>query len=215
MRVRVIAFAVPLAVGMACTTSGSQARGSGSTPTASSGTQGSDTTSTTAQGSTTSSGQGSQASSGAQGAQGALDPLMEPGPAIKGHASDQIVAGEIGDVSSDTVSIQSVQGDTTTLEIVPQTSIKIDGRDATYAELEEGQQVRASFNQVEGRDVAVEIDVGRSPSDAASGSSGSAQGAGSPDLGSSGSSGGSSPDTSSTPGGSPDASRPSDTRGAY
>ncbi len=203
MRVRVIALAVPLAVGvgMGCSTSRSQARGSGSEPSASSSAPSSDTSSTTAQGST--------ASSGAQGSQGARDPLMKPGPAIKAHASDDIVSGEIGDVSSDQVSIQSAQGETKTLEIVPQTSITLNGRDATYAELEEGQQVRASFNQVEGRDVAVEIQIGAAPSDAASGA---AQGTGSTE---SGSPGASSPDSSSTPGGSSDTSGSTDTHGHY
>jgi hypothetical protein len=108
------------------------------------------------------SGQGSQASAGQQGAAGgaAQDPLMEPGPQIKGHAEDRVVTGQLGEVSPHSVSIRSSQGTTTTLELVPETSIVVEGREGSYSDLQEGQPVRASYAKVEGHDVAVEIHAG-------------------------------------------------------
>lgn len=106
--------------------------------------------------------QGSQASAGQQGSAGsaAQDPLMEPGPQIKSHAEDEVVTGQLGQVSPHSVSIQSSQGTTKTLEIVPETSIVVEGREGTYADLQEGQPVRASYAMVEGHEVAVEIHAG-------------------------------------------------------
>jgi hypothetical protein len=47
--------------------------------------------------------------------------------------------------------------------------------EASAADLQEGQRVIASFNQVEGRDVAVEIEaMGERPASSGTGSSGSA-----------------------------------------
>ncbi len=54
-----------------------------------------------------------QPSGGGAQASGPLsqDPIMEPGPSIKAHASDDIVSGVISDVSGDAVSIESDRGD--------------------------------------------------------------------------------------------------------
>jgi hypothetical protein len=87
---------------------------------------------------------------------------------VKGHASDEVVAGEIGAVTGTSVAIETAPG-TRVLEIAPETSITVDGEEATVAELEEGQPVRASFSAVQGRDVAVEIEVERAPPLAAPG----------------------------------------------
>lgn len=147
MNVRAIGVAVAVVFAMACKTSGSQSQGTGGSAQAPSA----DTQGTTA--------------SGTHGAAG-QDPLSVPGPEIKAHASDQIVSGEIGQVSESSLTIASDLGDTKVLEIAPETSITVDGQDATAAELEEGQPVRASYNQVEGRDVAVAVEVGApSPSE--------------------------------------------------
>ncbi|HET8538375.1 MAG TPA: hypothetical protein VFL83_00755 [Anaeromyxobacter sp.] len=67
------------------------------------------------------------------------------------------------------MTIKSDMGDEKTLSVVPETSVMVDGREAQTAELQEGQPVRASFGEVEGKDVAVEIRAGAD----ASGSSGS------------------------------------------
>ena len=54
-------------------------------------------------------------------------------------------------------------------QVVPQTTVQVDGQDARSADLQEGQPVRASYTDSEGRDVAVEIHAGQ---DASGGSSG-------------------------------------------
>ncbi len=145
-----------------------------------------------------------QPSGGGAQASGPLsqDPIMEPGPSIKAHASDDIVTGVISDVSGDAVSIESDRGETRTLSIVPQTTIRVDGHDASADDLAEGQPVRASFNEVEGEEVAVEIRAGDAgaPSDATTPS----DAGGTPhSAGPSGSSGAGAPDSGTGAGGTP------------
>ncbi len=79
-------------------------------------------------------------------------------PGMEGHAADQVLSGRVTKTSIDSVSLQSPMGEERTLEIVPQTVVTVNGREATPLELKEGQEVRASFNQVNGRDVAVKIE---------------------------------------------------------
>ncbi len=79
-------------------------------------------------------------------------------PGMKAHAEDMVVSGRVTRMSSYSVSIQPIMGEERTLEIVPQTVVRVDGRDATPLELKEGQEIRASFNQMDGRDVAVKIE---------------------------------------------------------
>jgi hypothetical protein len=93
--------------------------------------------------------------SGGQSARSAEDPLMKPGPAVKGHASDQVLSGRIAEVSQDKVKIESRSGQSKDLELAPETLI--DGKTGNHQALKEGQQVRASFNEVDGKSVAVEI----------------------------------------------------------
>jgi hypothetical protein len=92
------------------------------------------------------------------------DPLMEPGPEIKGHASDQVVSGEILEVTGSSLTIDAQAGAARVLEVAPETSITVDGQEATLGDLEEGQPVRASFNEVAGRNVAVQIEASGPPS---------------------------------------------------
>jgi hypothetical protein len=176
-----VAVAVALALAMGCKSTSSQSSG---TTSATSPTE-------------PSASQGSQASTGAQrpesGAAG-QDPLMKPGPAVKGHAADHVVAGKLGQVSAYALVVQSDQGGVRILEIVPETSIMLNDEDASYADLQEGQPIRASFANVEGHDVAVEIHVYGSGSSAAAGSPGTGSPA-SPDV-----SPGTAPDTSASPG---------------
>lgn len=131
MHVRSIALAVPLVLGMACTSTRSQSdrTASASTPAPSA-------------------------------SQPTRDPMVVPGPEIKGHSEDQIVSGTISSVSGDSLSIQSDRGETKQLHIAPETAVKVDGQDASHASLQEGQPVRASFSELEGREVAVEIRAG-------------------------------------------------------
>jgi hypothetical protein len=88
------------------------------------------------------------------------DPIMQPGPRVQGHAGDELVAGRITEVTNDTVSVRTAQGDTKTLQIVPETEIQLDGQDASAADLGEGQPVRASFDLVDGQQVAVKVHAG-------------------------------------------------------
>lgn len=172
MKLRAIAFAVPLVLGAACAHGSSQSAGA-STGAASADGQGQSqggqvagteqpqqpsSTGAQAPGSAGAGTSSSPSSSDAQAAgRAAQDPIMHPGPPVKAHAEDQVVRGVISDVSEDTVSIESDLGVTRTLTIVPQTTIRVNGEDASYDNLSEGQPVRAAFSDVEGEDVAVEI----------------------------------------------------------
>jgi hypothetical protein len=80
---------------------------------------------------------------------------------LKGHESDELVSGKLTKVSDRSIEIESAQGEQKTLQVVPETLVTIDGRDAQASELQEGQEIRASFNTVEGRDVAVQIKAGQ------------------------------------------------------
>jgi hypothetical protein len=175
MNLRTVGVAVAVVLAMACKTSGSNASG---------GTR------------TSSAGEPSSTQSPPSGATAGQDPLMQPGPDIKGHASDQVVSGSVGRVSSHEVAIVSDLGDTVVLEVVPETAITIEGMDADSADLQEGQPVRASFNNVEGQDVAVEIRALPSSSRGSSGSLGT--GSSGPSSGSSGT--GSSGSSTDSPG---------------
>jgi hypothetical protein len=124
---------------------------------------------------------------------------MEPGPAVKGHAEDRLLSGQVTQVSGSSLVVQSDTGGPRTLEIVPETSISVDGLDASRSDLREGQEVRASYSNVDGRDVAVEIHAASSggppPSGSGTGgatSPGTSSGTGSSDTstGSSGTSSG-------------------------
>lgn len=123
-------------------------------------------------------GSGQQAS-----AAGATDPMMQPGPAVQGHAGDRVVVGRVASAGQDSVSISTDSGDTRTLRIVPETTVQLNGQDVSGAELQEGLPVRASFDQVSGEDVAVQVWAGTPP--AGAGSTGS--------MGSTGSTGSSTP----------------------
>jgi hypothetical protein len=136
MKARAIALAVPLALGAACTHTGRTASTSSQQP------------------------QAAQGAPQGGGATGARDPLMEPGLAIQGHGGDKIVAGRISEATGSQVTIETPAGDRRVLQIVPQTMVELDGREADSRDLAEGQMVRASFDDVDGQDVAVKIRAG-------------------------------------------------------
>jgi hypothetical protein len=95
-------------------------------------------------------GGGAAASGGAGGAAGAT-----------GHAGDKTVTGKLSKISDDSVTIESGKGQRHELKIVGQTMIRMDGKDASRSQLKEGQEVRASFAEHGGQQVAVRIDAGR------------------------------------------------------
>jgi hypothetical protein len=144
MKTRSLALAVPLAVGIACThQTGAMSRPSDENRQAAAQEQ-----------------QGQQQAAGGGAATGRRDPLMQPGPAVQGHAEDQIVNGRVAAATDSSVTIETEQGDKRTLQIVPQTTVQLDGQDASGADLAEGVPVRASFDTVDGQEVAVKVQAG-------------------------------------------------------
>jgi hypothetical protein len=167
MNLYVKALAVPvLALGLACSTSGSAKKTASSGQGA--GMSGSASTTTggaSANGQATA-GVGSQDSthqtmnegmSGTAGTTGST-----PGGVaseLKGHASDKLISGRVAEVSADRLSITSDQGGNEDLQLVDQTVVQIDGRDAHASDLKQGQDVRASYNDVDGQRVAVKVEA--------------------------------------------------------
>jgi hypothetical protein len=93
---------------------------------------------------------GSEAS-GSAGAPGASD--------VTAHADDQTVTGTVSKFAKRSISIKSEQGEAKTLKIVPQTVVAMNGKTVKPSQLKQGQQVRASYNEQDGQDVAVTIEV--------------------------------------------------------
>jgi hypothetical protein len=137
MKLRAIALAAPLVFGAACMHTSKQSAGG----TASAGQPAP---------------QQPQASAGATG-DVTQDPLFQPGPRVQGHAGDEVVAGRIIEVANDSLLVRTGQGEMRILILVPETEIQLDGRDASAADLAEGQPVAASFDVVEGQQVAVKV----------------------------------------------------------
>lgn len=163
MNVRAIALAVPLALGLACQTTSKQ--GSAGTATApqpepsdqqaSGAPQPPDRQQPADQ---QQAGTGEQAGAAQQDLPSA-DPVIRPGPSIQGHAEDETVAGHIAEVSADELVIDTESGQAR-LQVVPETSIELDGMEASVEDLLEGQPVRASYDTVDGQEIAVKIRAG-------------------------------------------------------
>lgn len=99
----------------------------------------------------TSSTQGSTTASAGQPATAA------PGSVTAAHSDDEVVTGKISRLTPQSVTIATTDGTDKTLQLVPETSIKLDGHDTDKTALEEGLPVRASFSNVQDREVAVEV----------------------------------------------------------
>lgn len=117
-------------------------------------------------GDTTASGTGSTGSASGSGA--SQDPIIEQGDAVKGHAEDSVVSGRIARISRRTVVIESDAGAQKSLVLAPETAIQVDGQDAHRSDLKEGQEVRASFSEVNGREIAVKVRAGKDATGAVS-----------------------------------------------
>jgi hypothetical protein len=182
MKLRAIALAAPLVFGAACMHTSKQSAGG----TASAGQPAP---------------QQPQASAGATG-DVTQDPLFQPGPRVQGHAGDEVVAGRITGVTNDSLLVRTGQGEMRILILVPETEIQLDGRDASAADLAEGQPVAASFDVVEGQQVAVKVHAVAPQEQSGTGSGSDESGAGTgnlpPDQGASGTG---SSGTPSSPGG--------------
>jgi hypothetical protein len=182
VRKMAVALAIPLALGIAgCRTSGSSRAegtapapaGTGATREGSPGAKGSDAEGgavATTPGQTATQGDTASGTSGSATARddGTLTGELgattgTTGSDIRGHASDQVVMGRVESVSSGSLSIASDMGGAAkTLHVVPETVITVEGRDGLIADIKEGEQVRASFNEQDGRQVAVKIEAGSS-----------------------------------------------------
>jgi hypothetical protein len=92
---------------------------------------------------------GQQAGPGGAGAPGDAEP--------RAHGGDFTVAGKLSEVSDDSITIQTGPGKSHTLKIVPQTKLTSGGKDARPSELEEGQEVRASYMEHGGEQIAVRV----------------------------------------------------------
>jgi hypothetical protein len=162
MKIRTVALAVPLALGMACqhaSRQGSPGTGAMSEP---------------------SSSKPQASGGGAAGGPLAEDPIMRPGPSIQGHAEDQIVVGRIAEKSDSEITIATPGGEHRTLQLVEQTAIELDGMEATGDDLTEGQPVRASFDVVDGQEVAVKVRAGDASAGMGTGSEGTGSSADQP-----------------------------------
>jgi hypothetical protein len=116
---------------------------------------------------------------------------------LKGHQSDQVLMGKVSKVSKKSLSIRSDQGERHTLVVVPETLITVDGQEGKISDIKQGQEIRASYNELQGRNVAVKIEAGESmggssSTGSSSGMSGSSSGTSSDSPGSTGSMSGSS-----------------------
>lgn len=78
---------------------------------------------------------------------------------VKGHASDQVISGRVADATDGSLVIESATGERHTLSLVDQTVVTLDGRDSSASALQRGQDVRASFNEMDGRHVAVKVEA--------------------------------------------------------
>lgn len=101
-------------------------------------------------------------SQGTQAEPGSAGTGMAPGE-LKGHASDRVITGRIANASDRAIVIDSNDGQRQTLSLADQTVVTLDGQQSSASSLEAGQDVRASFNEQDGRNVAVKIEAQPKP----------------------------------------------------
>ena len=142
MRIRIIAAALPLVVGLACSTSSSEgqrtARRAPTTP----------DTGAPAPG---------PASGRAPGGDLSGDDAAARGDASAAGATGRMVAGKIAAVDTQSLAIDTPEGNRATLQLGPQTTFQVDGRQAQRTDLQEGQPVRASFDAVGGQGMVARV----------------------------------------------------------
>jgi hypothetical protein len=126
------ALALPLVAGIACSTSSTQApRTAGGTSTTPGGPP------------------AATADTGEPSSTGA-----------KSHPADQMIVGTISGISAQSLTVEAADGSSRTLQLAPETSVQVNGHDATPGDLHEGQPVRASFSTAAGGDVAIAVQAG-------------------------------------------------------
>jgi hypothetical protein len=157
MDIRKMTLTLPLALGIACATSDNRTAQT-EPPAAPAGTEATREGSPGAAGSDA---EGGRVATTSPGTTTSGDTTAMAGTSdLKGHASDRVLMGKVESVSGRSLSIQSDMGDSRTLEIVPETIITVDGREGSSSDIREGQPIRASFNEQDGKQVAVKIEAG-------------------------------------------------------
>jgi hypothetical protein len=168
MHFKNIALALPLVLGVGFTQSssppgnaqgsqpgsgtGSSSYGTGSSGSSTSGMGGAGSPSGT--GTSTGqmgSGQQGTGSEGAMGSSGSASATETP--------SAHVLTGRVTKASKSSLSIQTHGGKTQTLALAPETQITVDGQDAKASDIKAGQDVRASYNDVAGKHVALKVDA--------------------------------------------------------
>ena len=138
--------------------------GSGSTASGSTGTSGStDTPGSSEPMGSSGSGPGGTAEPGAGPMGGGPSDHGQMGSDAGAAGSPGAMVGRISKVSGKSLSIKSAQGESKTLKIVPETVVTVNGKTVKPSQIKAGRPVRASYNEQDGQDVAVRIDVGRTP----------------------------------------------------
>jgi hypothetical protein len=140
MRIHALLLGVPAAIGLAC-----------STPQSSSSARTSERATTDAA--------ASAPAATSPPARAEMDAQAGASSDLKGHASDMVITGRVAQSDGRTLTIQSADGTQRALHVADQTVVTIDGRDAHIADLSPGQDVRASFNEVDGREIAVKVEA--------------------------------------------------------
>jgi hypothetical protein len=90
--------------------------------------------------------------------------------------SGQVISGKATKVSTHSLSIQTDAGTRETLAVAPETIITVDGRDGRLSDITLGTDVRASYNELEGKKIAIKLDANRAGT--GTGTSGSSTGTG-------------------------------------
>ncbi|HEX9052808.1 MAG TPA: hypothetical protein VF841_19935 [Anaeromyxobacter sp.] len=162
MRIRTMALALPLVVGgAACsTTSAQRAQAAGPPPVAA----------TEREGNAPQNQAENQPGSGV-GATAPGAPATASGD-VRAHSDDQVISGTIRSVSPRSLTIASEDGSERTLQLVPQTTVSVNGQEAQSTDLQEGQPVRASFSTAEDGEIAVDVRAGSASGEDPSGSTG-------------------------------------------
>ncbi len=76
-----------------------------------------------------------------------------------GHQVISSVTGRVAWVSTDQLQLREGSGRSTTFQLEPQTSVTIDGRQASIAEVQQGADARVSYDWSSGQRIADQIEV--------------------------------------------------------
>lgn len=110
---------------------------------------------------------GATASAGTEGATMGADAGSSAAPSVpsgaerelKGHPSAQVISGRVAIASGSSLVIDTDDGAERTLSVVEETTVRVNGEEASLAELVPGDNVRASYDEEDGRQVAVKVEA--------------------------------------------------------